>query len=207
MIDFFLFIHQLIKHPNGYLGIVLVGGIDTPLRNHYVNSILPSSSASKSGRIRVGDELLEVNGHALGRATHAEALRIFRCLPSVVTLKISRQKDANRSVLQLLASESAPAKKNSNLSSEREQATPKSAFQAAADTSVVPKSVSSVVDVTKRSGPVRTAVARTARCSSFLLSASSEDEDSEGEGKVSWDCLLAQELRHAVTKKYSIVEA
>ena len=146
------------------------------MQNHYVNDILPSSSASKSGRVRVGDELLEVNGHKLRGGTHAEALRIFRVLPSVVRLVVVRRKDANRSVLKLLRNDSTSSTKNNNLSSPNIRSKKKSLLEAAADTSVLPKSVSSVVDVTTRACSRVTAVKRVSRCSSFV--GSTEDDKS-----------------------------
>ncbi|EDO37479.1 predicted protein [Nematostella vectensis] len=89
----------MIKPSNGYLGLVLVGGADSPLKNHYVSDILPNSCASKCDCVRIGDELLEVNGHKLSGRTHADALTIFRSLPSVIKLVVFRNKDGNKTLL------------------------------------------------------------------------------------------------------------
>lgn len=163
----FSFCHaQLIKPQNGFLGIVLVGGSDTPLEKHYVNDILPNSSASKSGRVRPGDQLLEANGQALVGKTHTEALTIFRSLPAVVELVVARTKDANRAILELLKHERNVIKKvNNNIASPEKR---RSIIEEAAKTSVIPRSVPSVIDVTKRSCPHVKPVKRVSRVSSFV---------------------------------------
>lgn len=161
-----LFHLQLIKPHNGFLGIVLVGGADTPLQYHYVNDILPNSSASKSGRVRAGDQLLEANGHSLGGKTHAEALTIFRSLPAVVELLVERTKDANRSVLERLKHEEKENKQvNNNIALPDRR---RSVIEEAAKTSVIPRSPASVVDVTKTKCPYVKAVKRNSRVSSFV---------------------------------------
>lgn len=157
---------QLIKPHNGFLGIVLVGGADTPLQYHYVNDILPNSSASKSGRVRAGDQLLEANGHSLGGKTHAEALTIFRSLPAVVELLVERTKDANRSVLERLKHEEKENKQvNNNIALPDRR---RSVIEEAAKTSVIPRSPASVVDVTKTKCPYVKPVKRVSRVSSFV---------------------------------------
>ncbi|XP_073240096.1 uncharacterized protein [Porites lutea] len=157
---------QLIKPHNGFLGIVLVGGADTPLQYHYVNDILPNSSASKSGRVRAGDQLLEANGHSLGGKTHAEALTIFRSLPAVVELLVARTKDANRSVLEWLKHERKDNQQvNNNIALPDRR---RSVIEEAAKTSVIPRSPATVVDVTKTKCPYVKAVKRNSRVSSFV---------------------------------------
>lgn len=156
----------MIKPQNGFLGIVLVGGADTPLENHYVNDILPNSSVSKSGRVRTGDELLEANGHALGGKTHAEALAIFRSLPAVVTLVVARKKNANRAILERLNHEKKEKKKvNNNIASPKKR---RSVIEEAASSSVIPRTLSSVIDVTKTACPYVKPVKRASRVSSFV---------------------------------------
>lgn len=168
---------QLIKPQNGFLGIVLVGGADTPLENHYVNDILPNSSASKSGRVRTGDELLEANGQALRGKTHAEALTIFRSLPAVVKLVVARTKDANRSILERLNQEKKDNKKvNKNIASPKKR---RSVIEEAANSSVIPRTLSSVIDVTKKACPYVKPVKRVSRVSSFVGTAENEVDSSE----------------------------
>jgi len=161
-----IFTTQLIKPQNGFLGIILVGGADTPLENHYVNDILPNSSASKSGRVRAGDELLEANGQALGGKSHAEALTIFRSLPVVVELVVARTKDANRAILKRLNDKEKENRKiNNNIASPERR---RSIIEQAAKSSVIPRSLSSVIDVTKKTSPHAKPVKRVSRVSSFV---------------------------------------
>lgn len=156
----------MIKPQNGFLGIVLVGGADTPLENHYVNDILPNSSASKSGRVRAGDELLEANGQALGGKSHAEVLTIFRSLPVVVELVVARTKDANRAILKRLNDKEKENRKiNNNIASPERR---RSIIEQAAKSSVIPRSLSSVIDVTKKTSPHAKPVKRVSRVSSFV---------------------------------------
>ena len=163
---FSLYLVQLIKPQNGFLGIVLVGGTDTPLQKHYVNDILPNSSASKSGRVRSGDELLQVNGKTLTGKTHAEALMIFRSLPAMVELVVARTKDANRSILERLNHD-----KKGNKTMNHSIASPerrRNLIEEAAKTSVIPSSLASIVDVPKKAFPHGKPVKRVSRVSSFL---------------------------------------
>lgn len=162
-----IFTIELIKPQNGLLGIVLIGGADTPLGSHYVNDVLPNSSASKSGCVRTGDELLKANGQALNNKTHAEALSIFRSLPAVVELEVARTKDANRSILERLSREKKANKKvNKNIASPEKR---RSIVEEAAKTSVIPRSLSSVIDVTTRAlRPNVKPVKRVCRVSSFV---------------------------------------
>ena len=139
--------------------------------NHYVNGILPNSSASKSGRVRTGDQLLEANGQALGEKTHAEALAIFRSLPAVVTLVVARKKDANRSLLESLNHEKKDKKVNNNIASPKKR---RSVIEEAASSSVIPRTLSSVIDVTKKACPYVKPVKRVSRVSSFV--GTTEDE-------------------------------
>ena len=42
------------------LGIAIIGGNDTPIRNIIVQSIIPGSLVSEDGRINAGDIIIEV---------------------------------------------------------------------------------------------------------------------------------------------------
>ena len=163
----FFFNSQLIKPHNGFLGIVLAGGTDTPLGLHFVHDVLPNSSASKSGRVRNGDELLQANGQLLTNKTHAEALSIFRSLPAVIELVVARTKNANRSILQCSSNgKKGNERVNKNIASPEKR---RSIIEEAVKTSVIPRSLPPVVDVPKRVAyayvkPVK----RVCRVSSFL---------------------------------------
>ena len=168
----FLFYSQVIKPQNGFLGIVLAGGADTPLGHHFVHDVLPNSSASKSGCVRTGDELLQANGQPLTNKTHAEALSIFRSLPAVIELVVARTKDANRSILQRPSNgKKGNDSANKNIASPEKR---RSIIEEAAKTSVIPGSLSPVVNVTKKVAcPYVKPAKRVCRVSSFL---GSEDD-------------------------------
>lgn len=162
-----IFTVQLIKPHNGLLGIVLAGGIDTPLGHHFVHDVLPNSSASKSGRVRNGDELLQANGQLLTNKTHAEALSIFRSLPAVIELVVARTKSANRSILQCSSNgKKGNERVNKNIASPEKR---RSIIEEAAKTSVILRSLPPVVDVPKRLAHTYVKpVKRVCRVSSFL---------------------------------------
>ena len=109
---------------------------------------------------------MEANGQALVGKTHAEALTIFRSLPAVVELVVARTKDANRAILEILKHERKVIKKvNNNIASPEKR---RSIIEEAAKTSVIPRSVPSVINVTKRACPYVKPVKRVSRVSSFV---------------------------------------
>nr|XP_039264061.1 ligand of Numb protein X 2-like [Styela clava] len=55
------------------LGLLIVGGSDTPLHYIIVQDILPQSLAFQDGRIHVGDIIMEINGEPMFSVMHAEA--------------------------------------------------------------------------------------------------------------------------------------
>ncbi|KAF8565936.1 hypothetical protein P879_05850 [Paragonimus westermani] len=62
------------------LGISLVGGWDTPLLCLIIQEIFLDGLAAKDGRLRPGDQILEVNGEDLSHATHLQACHILSSL-------------------------------------------------------------------------------------------------------------------------------
>ena len=60
----------------------------------YVTTVLPSSRAAQSG-LKVGDELLRINGLILSESTHEEVVNILR-LKKTLTLTL---KGVHRTVL------------------------------------------------------------------------------------------------------------
>lgn len=83
------------------LGISLEGTVDVEggleLRpHHYIRSILPEGPVGQNGKLKSGDELLEVNGQKLMGIRHVEVVRILRDLPNAVRLVCARKNDENR---------------------------------------------------------------------------------------------------------------
>ncbi|XP_064635883.1 ligand of Numb protein X 2-like isoform X3 [Lineus longissimus] len=89
------------------LGMSIVGGCDTPLRDGtpmrspghepitvciVIQEIFPESVVAKDGRLMPGDQILEVNGEDLTQATHEEARSALSQLYPICRLTIYREK-------------------------------------------------------------------------------------------------------------------
>ncbi|XP_012926486.1 inaD-like protein isoform X2 [Heterocephalus glaber] len=88
-----LHIIELEKDRQG-LGLSLAGNKDRSLLSVFVVGIHPGSPAAADGRIRAGDELLEINNQILYGRSHQNASAIIRTAPSRVRLVFIRNEDA-----------------------------------------------------------------------------------------------------------------
>lgn len=82
---------ELIKDANG-LGITIAGYIceKEELSGIFVKSISPGSAADLSGRIRVNDRIIEVNGQSLQGFSNHQAVEILKNSGNVVKLVLER---------------------------------------------------------------------------------------------------------------------
>ncbi|XP_041064272.1 inaD-like protein isoform X2 [Carcharodon carcharias] len=88
-----LHIIELEKDKNG-LGLSLAGNKDRSRMSIFVVGINPDGSAGKDGRIRIGDELLEINSQTLYGRSHQNASAIIKNAPSNVKIVLIRNEDA-----------------------------------------------------------------------------------------------------------------
>nr|XP_035924767.1 multiple PDZ domain protein isoform X8 [Halichoerus grypus] len=72
------------------LGLSIVGGSDTLLGAIIIHEVYEEGAACKDGRLWAGDQILEVNGIDLRKATHDEAIHVLRQTPPRVRLTLYR---------------------------------------------------------------------------------------------------------------------
>ncbi|KAM4851003.1 multiple PDZ domain protein isoform X10 [Urocitellus parryii] len=72
------------------LGLSIVGGSDTLLGAIIIHEVYEEGAACKDGRLWAGDQILEVNGIDLRKATHDEAINVLRQTPQRVSLTLYR---------------------------------------------------------------------------------------------------------------------
>ncbi|XP_067452151.1 inaD-like protein isoform X2 [Thunnus thynnus] len=84
---------ELEKERQG-LGLSLAGNRDRSRLSIFVVGLHPGGSAARDGRIRVGDELLEINNQILYGRSHQNASAIIKSAASKVKLILLRNEDA-----------------------------------------------------------------------------------------------------------------
>ncbi|XP_042179620.1 inaD-like protein [Oncorhynchus tshawytscha] len=76
------------------LGLSLAGNKDRSCLSIFVVGISPGGPAAKDGRIRIGDELLEINNQVLYGRSHLNASAIIKSASSKVKITLIRNEDA-----------------------------------------------------------------------------------------------------------------
>ncbi|KAH9366590.1 hypothetical protein HPB48_010910 [Haemaphysalis longicornis] len=83
------------------LGLSIVGGSDTPLGAVIIHEVYPDGAAAMDGRLRPGDQILEVNGEDLREACHEAAIGALRQTSSVVRMLVLREEEPQQDVLSV----------------------------------------------------------------------------------------------------------
>uniref|UniRef100_A0A4D5R9T9 E3 ubiquitin-protein ligase LNX n=1 Tax=Scolopendra viridis TaxID=118503 RepID=A0A4D5R9T9_SCOVI len=81
-----------IQRTSSALGIRIVGGCDSPLRCIVVQEIFPDSLIAQDGRLKPGDQLIEVNGDDLTCCTHMQACSALLQATPVLLLTVYRDR-------------------------------------------------------------------------------------------------------------------
>ncbi|XP_076451152.1 ligand of Numb protein X 2-like [Babylonia areolata] len=83
---------EIQRGEDDQLNISIVGGADTPLICTVIQEIFPDGAVWRDGRLKPGDQILEVNGDDLTQATHYHAHQaLTSCLP-VCRLTVYRER-------------------------------------------------------------------------------------------------------------------
>ncbi|ULU05949.1 hypothetical protein L3Y34_018100 [Caenorhabditis briggsae] len=81
------------------LGLSIVGGADTVLGTVVIHEVYSDGAAAHDGRLKPGDQVLEVNGTSLRGVTHDQSIAYLRRTPPKVRLLIYRDVNLQLSLL------------------------------------------------------------------------------------------------------------
>ncbi|XP_059351860.1 multiple PDZ domain protein-like isoform X2 [Daphnia carinata] len=86
---------QIVRDPTKSLGISIVGGkVDVasgsgaPITGIFIKNVLPESPAGRTGQLRTGDRILDVDGENLREASHERAVEVIRKAGNRVTFLV-----------------------------------------------------------------------------------------------------------------------
>ncbi|XP_042879477.1 multiple PDZ domain protein-like isoform X18 [Penaeus japonicus] len=86
---------EIVKEKMG-LGLSIVGGSDTLLGAIIIHEVYPDGAAAKDGRLKPGDQILNVNNENFRDITHQKALSVLRQTPSKVKMVVYREEGSQK---------------------------------------------------------------------------------------------------------------
>uniref|UniRef100_A0A7E4WAR3 PDZ domain-containing protein n=1 Tax=Panagrellus redivivus TaxID=6233 RepID=A0A7E4WAR3_PANRE len=89
---------EIDKNGKG-LGLSIVGGSDTVLGTVVIHEVYSDGAAAHDGRLKPGDQVLEVNGFSLRSVSHEQAISILRRTASKVRMLVYRDVNLQLSLL------------------------------------------------------------------------------------------------------------
>ncbi|XP_059489261.1 ligand of Numb protein X 2-like [Neocloeon triangulifer] len=84
--------HIEIPRTSTNLGITIVGGIDTALRCVVVQEVFAEGLVAQDGRLRPGDQIIEINGTDTTNASHHQVCQLLRKSGPVLRLGVYRER-------------------------------------------------------------------------------------------------------------------
>lgn len=81
---------EIAKSEDEQYGLTIVGGLGSLSEHVYVKSMSPIGVCTRDGQLRLGDQLLEVNGVSVEDKSHEEVVDMFRCSMTKLGLLVSR---------------------------------------------------------------------------------------------------------------------
>ncbi|KAK0093973.1 hypothetical protein PV326_012179 [Microctonus aethiopoides] len=90
------------KGSSKKLGFSIVGGSDSNKGSIgiFIKDIIPGRQAAEEGTLKIGDEILAINGQAMDGLTHAKALQMFKAAkPGKLILHIGRRDSSHKRLI------------------------------------------------------------------------------------------------------------
>ncbi|KAK0161792.1 hypothetical protein PV327_008206 [Microctonus hyperodae] len=90
------------KGSSKKLGFSIVGGSDSSKGSIgiFVKDIIPGRQAAEEGTLKIGDEILAINGQAMDGLTHAKALQMFKAAkPGKLILHVGRRDSSHKRLI------------------------------------------------------------------------------------------------------------
>ncbi|XP_077981370.1 multiple PDZ domain protein-like [Glandiceps talaboti] len=112
------------KGPNDSLGLSVAGGVGSPLGDVplFIASLQPNGLAAKSGKLRIGDRVVSINGENIETTSHTKAVSILKQGTGNIVLEVTQGGNVNENVSSPTTAVSLPTS-NSAASSLNEDTT------------------------------------------------------------------------------------